>query len=105
MNVQDSLELWIRSLRNIFEAAGVEIHFDRTRDSRSKGAAVLNLRRGSIEADLVVWESGEADLSIVEDDGGVRQEHFENMRRPEDLAPVLSQIASLLRLTIESASR
>jgi hypothetical protein len=102
MNVLDSLEMWIRSLRNTFETAGVTVHFDRTRDTRPKSSAVLNLRKGSVEADLVLWDSGEADLSTMRDDGNVDQEHFENLRKPEDLAAVLSRIASLMRLTAMS---
>lgn len=101
MNMLDSLEMWVRSLRNIFEAAGVEVRFDRTTDARPKHSAVLNLRRGSTEADLVVWDSGEADLSTMENDGSANQQHFENLRKPEDLALVLSKVASVMRLTAQ----
>ena len=102
MNILDSLEMWTRSLRSIFEAAGITVHFDRTSDSRPKSSASLNLRRGSAEADLLVWDSGEADLSTMEDDGSAKQEHFENLLKPEDLAPVLSRVAALMGLIVKS---
>lgn len=102
MNVLDTLEMWIRSLRNIFEAAGIVVRFDRTTDARPKHSAVLNLRSGSIEADLVLWESGEADLCTTEADGSTNQEHFENLLNPEDLASVLYRIASLMKLTVKT---
>jgi hypothetical protein len=103
MNILDIVEAWIQSLRSIFESAGVVVYFDRTRDSRPKASAVLNLRSGSIEADLVVWESGEADLSTMEHDGSTKQEHFENLQSLERLAPVLGRIAKLMKLSAGSA--
>ncbi|NJN05952.1 MAG: hypothetical protein HC814_05670 [Rhodobacteraceae bacterium] len=89
-------------LRNIFEAAGIVVRFDRTTDARPKSSAVLNLRYGSVEADLVLWESGEADLSTMEADGSTNQEHFENLLNPEDLASVLYRVASLMQLTVKA---
>jgi hypothetical protein len=101
MNILDSLEMWAVSLRNVFESAGISVHFNRTKDSRPKSSAVLNLRRGSVEADLLVWDSGEADLSTMEVDGGISQQHYENLLKPEDLGSVLSRVAAFMRLTVE----
>lgn len=103
MNILDIVEAWIQSLRSIFESAGVAVHFDRTRDARPKASAVLNLRRGSIEADLVVWESGEADLSTMEHDGSTKQEHFENLQSSDSLALVLARVAKLMKLSAGGA--
>mgnify|MGYP003428748900 CR=1 FL=1 len=103
MNILDIVEVWIQSLRSVLESAGVAVDFNRTRDARPKASAVLNLRRGSVEADLVVWESGEADLSTMEHDGSTRQEHFENLLIPDSLALVLAQIAKLMKLSAGSA--
>jgi hypothetical protein len=103
MNILDIVEVWIRSLRSIFESAGIVVHFDRTRDGRPKSSAVLNLRNGSVEADLVVWESGEADLSTMQPDGSIEQEHFENVLKPDDFAALLGRIAQSMKLSAGSA--
>jgi hypothetical protein len=52
--------------------------FDRTTDDRLNPSCALNLQREKIEADLVLWESGEAELSMMAADGSVEQVHFEH---------------------------
>jgi hypothetical protein len=100
MNILDCVETWLRSLQSIFESAGVTVHFERTTDNRPKASVVLNVRHGSSEADLVVWESGEADLSTMEDDGRTKQEHFDSLLEPKDLAMVLYRVATIMRVTV-----
>ena len=103
MNILDIVEVWIRSLRSIFESAGIVVHYERTRDSRPKASAVVNLRYGSVEADLVVWESGEADLSTMDKNGDIKQEHFENVLKLDDFAAVLGSIAQLMKVSAGGA--
>lgn len=100
MNILDCVETWLRSLQSIFESAGAAVHFDRTSDNRPKGSVVLNLRRGSTEADLVVWESGEADLSTMDEEGNTTQEHFDNLLESKDLAMVLGRVVQTMRVTV-----
>ncbi len=100
MNILDCVETWLRSLQSIFESAGITVRFDRTTDQRPKGSVVLNVRRGMTEADLVVWESGEADLSTMEYDGSTKQQHFDNLLEPKDLALVLCRVATIMRVTV-----
>jgi hypothetical protein len=60
----------------------------------------INLRRGSTEVDLLVWESGEADLSIMEDDGSTKQEHFDSLVEPRELALVLARVAAMMHVMV-----
>lgn len=100
MNMLDCVETWLRSLQSIFESGGVTVHFERTVDKRPKGSVAMNLRHGSTEADLLVWESGEADLSTMEDDGSTKQEHYDSLLVPNDLALVLRRVAEMMHVTV-----
>jgi hypothetical protein len=51
------------------------------------------LRRGDLEADLMVWDSGEAEFAVGEVDGSVSQKHFDDIRNRQDLGSVLSRLA------------
>jgi len=100
MNILDCIEIWIFSLRSVFEGADIVVHFDRTIDQRPKAAVYFNLRRGETEADLVVWESGEGELSTIESDGTTKQEHFDNLLDIKELTAVLSRVAKIMRLAV-----
>jgi succinate dehydrogenase flavin-adding protein (antitoxin of CptAB toxin-antitoxin module) len=101
MDILDCVETWLRSLQGVFESAGVAVHFERTTDKRPKSSVVFNLRRGSTEADLVVWDSGEADLSTLEEDGSAKQEHFDSLLEPKDLALVLCRVAAMIGVIVK----
>jgi hypothetical protein len=53
------------------------------------------VRRNVEVADLSLWESGEAELSVVEADGSVSQHHFDDIRNARDLGNVLFRLASM----------
>lgn len=97
MNITEIIEIWIRSLCAIFEAAGVEVVFERSPPDRPNPSFALNLRRGAFETDLLVWESGHADLSIMDADGSVTQKHFENLNDVKAMTDVLAVLATILR--------
>lgn len=59
----------------------------------------MNLRRGGLEADLAVWESGEAELIIKGVEGGVVQEHFEDLNDDDALSEVLRRTLHAVSLT------
>lgn len=96
MGLLDVVEIWTLSLRAIFEAGRVEILCKRSPPERPNPSLALNLRRGAVEADLLVWESGHADLSTMGPDGAVTQEHFEDLKSVEDVAEVLAVLAAIL---------
>jgi hypothetical protein len=99
MSILDFVETWWFSVRTILEAAGVVIRFERSTGDRLKHSCNLNLRRGDLEADLMVWESGEAEFAVVEADGSVSQKHFDDIRNRQDLGSVLSRLASMATAT------
>ncbi|WP_253712000.1 hypothetical protein [Bradyrhizobium sp. WD16] len=96
MNVLDIMEVWWRSLHTAFEAVGVLTQFGRSPPGRLNPSCGLNLRLNSREADLLVWESGEAELAVGEINGTVRQTHFDDLRGLVDLATVLAQLAEFV---------
>lgn len=95
MNILDFIEVWWCSVRATLESAGVTGRFERSPDTRPNPSCSLNLRRGGLEADLVVWESGEAELAVVEADGSVSQSHFDDLRNRRDLDVILSRLAAI----------
>ena len=93
MSVLDFVEAWWLSVRAILEAAGVVIRFERSPGDRLNPSCSLNLRHDELEADLLVWDSGEVELVIVEAGGSVNQKHFDDIRNPPDLGEALSRLA------------
>lgn len=98
MTVLDSVEVWLRSSISWLEAAGVVVHFDRPDADRLNPSCVLNLRREDLEVDLIVWESGEAELALVGRDGEVEQEHLENLADVGSLVGVLQRVLRAVSL-------
>ena len=95
MTVVDFVEAWWLSIRGLLESAGVDCHFERSPGDRLNPSCSLNLRRSQLEADVLVWESGEAELVMVELDGSVDQQLFEDIRNVRDLGAILSKCAAL----------
>jgi hypothetical protein len=92
MDILNFIEAWILSLRVFLESSGVTVRFERTTDERPKASCVVNLRRDAVEADLIVWESGEADLTTMDRQGKVDQQHFEDVSGAGDLATLLARV-------------
>ena len=95
MNSLDFLEAWWLSTRGTLEATGVVARFERSTNDRLNPSCSMNLRRGEREVDLLVWDSGEAELAIVETDGSVSEKHFDDIRNRQALREVLSRLASV----------
>lgn len=96
MDLPEIVETWTHSLRANFEREGVEVVCRRSPPDRPNPSVALNLRRGPIEADLLVWESGHADLSTMSADGSVVQKHFEDLNTVEAIGDVLAVLAGVL---------
>lgn len=112
LDILDCVEVWYRSLKAVFDSAGIEAQFRRSPTDRPKLACDLNLRHGDVEVDLVIWDSGEADLMVpvaystgIEPTSQTTQflqgtwfnlQHYENLTNPRDLASVLSKLAQVL---------
>jgi hypothetical protein len=96
MNLADFLEAWWISIRPLLEVPGAVGRFERSPTDRPNPSCVLNLRRHKSEADLLVWESGEAELAMIEHDGSTSQQHFDDIRTVLDLSTILSRIVALM---------
>lgn len=99
MSLVDFMEAWWLSIRSLLEAAGVVGRFERSPLNRPNPSCALNLRQDELEADLLVWESGEAELTTVERDGSTNQQHFDDIRTPLNLSMVLSRIVCMVTNT------
>lgn len=91
MSLIDFLEAWWLSVQPFFKAAGVICRFERSPTDRAKLSCALNFRRDMQEADLLVWESGEAEFGTIEADGSTNQQHFDDVRTPSELGALLSR--------------
>jgi hypothetical protein len=99
MNILDCVDAWWGSLQALLESTGVAGRFERSSASVLNPSCAINLQRGAREADLIVWESGEAELAVTDVDGSVSQEHFDDLRNPKDLATVLARMIKVTALT------
>ena len=96
MSLVDFMEVWWLSIQPLLQAAGIVARFNRSPIDRPKPSCSLNLRRNKVEADLVVWESGEAELATIDRDGSSNQQHFDDLRIPPELSVVLSRMVALV---------
>lgn len=106
MELADFIEAWWLSVRQILEPAGVVGRFERSPRDRLNPSCSLNLRRNELEADLVIWESGEAEYIAGAADGSFRQQHFDDIRKQPDLGDLLSHaIRSVLDNRSDKSSK
>jgi hypothetical protein len=99
----DALVGWVESNEERVATRGIEVRFGRTDDDRPNQSAYLNMRRGRVEADLVLWETGEAALALVEDVGSPSGDTDERLAGVEDLEAVLSRMLGLFHVTFGDA--
>jgi hypothetical protein len=95
MGFVDFIEAWWRSVWALVASSGVAARFQRSDEDRPNPSCSLNLRRNDVEVDLVVWESGEAELAIVEGKREVLEKHFEDIRNSEELGELLSRVVGI----------
>ena len=95
MSLVDFMEAWWLSLQPLLESAGIVGRFERSPLNRPNPSCALNLRRLDVEADLVVWDSGEAELATMERNGSTNQQHFDDIRVPPNLSIILSSVVSI----------
>jgi hypothetical protein len=96
MGILEVVEIWIRSLLATFEAGGVKVVYKRSPPELPNPSFALTLSRGNVEADLLVWESGHADLSTMDVNGCVTQKHFEDLKNVPAVADALAVLAAVL---------
>lgn len=91
VNLISFVLLWAQSLQAWLGQHDILLEFGQSPEARSKRSCWINLRRGEQESELLLWDSGEAELSSSSPSVGVSQEHYE-LRELADLGPVLSQL-------------
>jgi hypothetical protein len=96
VSILDCVDIWVSSLRQLFEASGVVIDYRRTDDDRPDHSCALNLRRDDVEVDFLVWESGNGELAVLGLTETVTESHFDNLRDAGQLAAVLSRILNAM---------
>jgi hypothetical protein len=96
MSLADFMEAWWLSIRPLLDGSGVVGRFERSPISRPNPSCSLNLRRNELEVDLLMWESGEAELATVERKGSTNQQHFDDVRTPSNLSTILSRLISFV---------
>lgn len=102
MNIVDAMEAWWLSVQPLLEAEGVVGSFMRSATDILNPSCAVNLRRNEREADLIVWESGEAELAMVEPGGSINEQHFDDMRTVAELSTILSR---LMHVASDGASK
>lgn len=98
MHIFDVLEAWLISMAMSLASSGVIAQFDRSPTDHPNPSCNLNLRRDDHEVDLLIWESGEAELAVGKVEGPVSQIHFDDVRSRADLAELLSKLVEFIVL-------
>lgn len=99
MNALDAIEIWVVSLRSLFEKRGVLARFERSPTERLTPSCSLNLQATNREVDLLVWETGEAELALAEMNEAPSQKHFYDVRSPHALAEILALVIVFILAT------
>lgn len=77
MNLIESLLMWASSLATWLGAREVALTSGSSPADVLRRSAWVNVRSGDREAELILWESGEAEFSSSDPNGGITQEHYE----------------------------
>ena len=78
MNLLNVLAAWCESVEWFLGEHGISVRFEPSPDDgRAKTSVWLILRRGHAEGELLLWETGEAELHTLRPDGAIAQEHLQ----------------------------
>jgi hypothetical protein len=93
LNLIEVVLLWAQSLQAWLGKQGILLEFGQSQGDRPKRSCWVNLRQGDREAELLLWESGEAEFNSSDPITGVIQVHHE-LGNLDDLALVLGKLLS-----------
>lgn len=99
MHIFDVLEAWLSSMATSLALSGVMARFDRSPADRPNPSCSLNLRRDDHEMDLVIWDSGEAELVVGKVGGPINQIHLADVRSRAGLAELLSKLLEFIAIS------
>jgi len=78
MTLLDCLESWFRSLEVFLSGLGVTGNVRRSPDDgRPKAFCGVSLRANAVEGELLLWDTGEAELNLMPRGGTPSQDHLE----------------------------
>jgi hypothetical protein len=96
MNFIESLLMWAESLQAWLGNQDIVLKFGQSPNDRLTRSCWLNVRRGDREAEILLWESGEAEFNFGGGPHtGITQEHHE-FERISDLGVVLARLLTVL---------
>lgn len=98
MHIFDILDAWGMSMATCLTQFDVAAKFERSSVDQTNPSFGINLRRGAREIDLLVWDSGEAELLIGAVGGAIEQTHFPDVRNRIQLAEVLAELTDFVVL-------
>jgi hypothetical protein len=91
MNLIEALLMWAHSLEGWFSLHDVIMRSGNSSDNVMRRSAWVNIRCGDKEAELILWESGEAEFGSSGGREGVTEEHYD-LGNISDLGPVLRRL-------------
>jgi hypothetical protein len=91
MNLIESLIMWACSLEGWLRLRDVTVTSGNSPDGILRRSAWVNIQHGDQEAELILWESGEAEFGSSNPRSGTIQEHYK-LDSVNDLGPVLSRL-------------
>lgn len=91
-DVLRAAEDWFIENREALVAQGFEVHWSRTTDNRPKHSCVIGLRKGGVESEIVLWNSGEAELWRRDDTGVLLEDQKERVLSVPDFHQVLDKL-------------
>jgi hypothetical protein len=94
MSVLDVLAIWVASIERLVAAAGGTVVFRRSPGDRLNDSAHVVIARGDREAELILWESQEAEYAQV-NGTSVIERHFDDIVE-HGLGLVLGQLLEVL---------
>lgn len=96
VSILDFVMIWARSLSGILSTLDISIESGRSDDTQPKLSCWVTLRRGGVEAELVLWDSGEGELATSDRAGIVVEESLVGI----DASNLDGVLAKLLRVFV-----
>lgn len=91
MTLPDVLVLWAASLESFLASMGTSVFYGRSTEDILNPSAWVTLRREEVEAELLLWNSGEAEFASKDAQGAVTTQHFEGLEA-QSLARTLARL-------------
>lgn len=95
MNLLAFALLWAQSLQAWLRQQDIQLEFGESPADRPKRSCWITLRHAERESELLLWETGEAELNASLPGGDISQEHLE-LHELSDLGAALSRLLAAL---------